>query len=101
MARLLLTSLFLLTNFSFAKEPQTLLNQKEKIDTDTHRYFKDVVKADVCYIYGARGDEVVLINFDKNYKILSKTRYKKTNQKQTFIFNDNCKLRECLQFVHD
>tara|TARA_Y100000588_G_C13407133_1_gene565788 strand:+ start:55 stop:360 length:306 start_codon:yes stop_codon:yes gene_type:complete len=101
MIKLFLTSFILFIDISLARGSQTLVNQKNKPQTDSYHEFKEITKADISYIYDARGNGIISVNFDKNNNISSKTTYIKTNREQTFTFNDNCKLRECLQFIVD
>ena len=101
MVKIFLISLCLIIDLSLAKGSKPLINQKNKLDTDSQMIFKEIVKAEISYVYDSRSDKVVSVNFDNNKNIASKTSYKTRDQKLRFIFNDSCKLEECLQFIHD
>ena len=101
MVKIFLISIHLLLESSLAREPKPLLSQTNKLETDTYMDFKEIVKTEISYTYDSRGNGVISVNLDKNKNIVSKTSYETRVNKQTFIFNDNCRLRECLQYIHD
>ena len=51
-------------------------------------------------MYGADGDRIIYINFNGPGALISKTAYNSVNKKKDFIFNDDCKERDCHQFIH-
>ncbi len=91
---------FLFFALLLGKEPKTLENQKNKPEIESHSLFKEINKADIFYVYGPDGDKIISVKFDKSNNLLSKTSYNQSNDKQIYIYNDDCKKKECHQFIH-
>ena len=94
----------LLATFFFptllANTPSTLLNQTNTKTVNFFPLFIDIKNADFHYVYGPDGDRVVSLNFSRTGNLVSKTTYVLVKQKNTFLYNDDCKSYDCQQFIH-
>ena len=84
-----------------AAEPSVLENQYIKKTTNLYIPNLQAKKSNLHYVYGPEGDRVVSVNYSGNGILISKTTYDNVNSKQSFIFDDFCKEKDCQQFIHD
>ena len=90
----------LLISLTWANTPQTLIGQKKISNNEDHHLYRYVNDSDIAYIYGPEGDQIVYVNFNYLGTLISKTTYGSSNKKKNFIYNDDCKKRDCHQFIH-
>ena len=90
----------LLISLTWANTPQTLIGQKKISNNEGHYLYRYVNDSDIAYIYGPEGDQIVYVNFNYRGALISKTTYGSSNKKKNFIYNDDCKERDCHQFIH-
>ena len=83
-----------------ANTPSTLLNQNNPKIVNFFPPFLDINNADFHYVYGPDGDRIVSLNFSRTGNLVSKTTYVLVKQKNTFLYNDDCKSYDCQQFIH-
>ena len=83
-----------------ANTPGTLFNQNNTKIVNLFPHFIDINNADFHYVYGPDGDKIVSLNFSGTGNLVSKTTYVSVNQKNIFLYNDDCKLDDCQQFIH-
>mgnify|MGYP001165274275 FL=1 len=83
-----------------ANTPGTLLNQNNTKIVNFFPPFIDINNADFHYVYGPDGDKIVSLNFSRTGILVSKTTYVSVKQKNTFLYNDDCKSDDCQKFIH-
>ena len=91
---------FLFTSLAWAGNPQALIGQKNISDVGHHHSYQRVDGSNIAYVYGPDGDQIVYVNFNFRGALISKTTYRYSDKKKNFIYNDDCKKRECQQFIH-
>ena len=87
-------------NIVFPNVPKTLKGQQNKSKINLHHRYIDIEKANICYVYGPKGDKVISVNFDSKNNLISKTNYKIKNKDYVFTMHDNCTKLDCLHFIH-
>tara|TARA_B100000427_G_scaffold326851_1_gene336285 strand:+ start:273 stop:572 length:300 start_codon:yes stop_codon:yes gene_type:complete len=95
----LLIILFLI-NILFPSIPKTLKGQQNKSKINFHNHFTVIEKANICYVYGPKGNKIISVNLDKKNNLVSKTSYNKVKGDYIFIIHDNCEKIDCYDFIH-
>ena len=84
----------------FPSVPQTLKGQQNKSKINFHHRYINIEKANICYVYGPKGDKVISVNFDSKNNLVSKTNYLVKNKNYDFILHDDCTKLDCFHFIH-
>ena len=92
---------FSLISLIYSNVPETLKGQRNKSKIATDYRFIKIEKAYISYVFGPKGDRVVSINFDKKNNLVSKANYKKNNEKNVFLIQDDCLNIDCHHFIHE
>ena len=95
-----LSILLLLLSIVISKQPKPLLNQSNKNIKKFDTYYKRVYSSKMNYVYSNEGEYIILVNYDQNTNILSKTFYKNNQNSNSYLYTDECKNIECLKFIH-
>ena len=83
-----------------ANDTKTLENQNTKKNTNLYKPYRQIFNSHLHYVYGPRGDHVVYVNFNRYGDLTSKTTYGSNAKKHRFIYKDDCKHKDCQQFVY-
>ena len=92
--------IFFSVSLALPSVPKTLKGQQNKSKINSHHRFIKIEKANLCYVYGSKGDKVISVNLDRSNKLISKTNYKKINNDYVFIIHDDCAKLDCYHFIH-
>ena len=83
-----------------ANDTKTLESQNNKKVTNLYKPYRQIFNSHLHYVYGPRGDHVVYVNFNRYGDMTSKTTYGSNAKKHRFIYNDDCKHKDCQQFLY-
>ena len=86
--------------FLFGNTPNPLQDQRQNNKSIILKPYRQAESSYIHYVYGQDGDKTVSVNFNRYGTLISKTTYILKNKRKSFIYNDDCKKKECQQFIH-